>query len=153
MTDAADATHVDTIQQHRELCCVDLHALVAPNMKRSETPAFQTLVPKYEAALLKREDLCPITTTRQKHKEVAAVEILTRRTHHAAKPIKTPAHVGGHGEKEDPYRLRQADHREMEICRTSAPRYAASGRDAKQISAPPMRTATAHAPEDFEGFA
>ena len=153
MTGAADATDVDTIQQHRELRCIDLHALVAPNMKRSEAPTFQPFVPKHEAALLKREDLRPITTTRQKHEEMAAVEILASRIHHAAKTIETPAHVCGNGEEEDPHRLGQADHCETEIRRTTAPRYAASGRDPKQISAPPTRTTHAHDAEDFDGFA
>lgn len=97
MPGSAYATDVDTIQQHRELRCVDLHALVAPDMQRSETPALQTLVPKYEATFLKGQELRPITTTRQKYEEMAAVEVLARRTHHAAKPIKPPAHVGGHG--------------------------------------------------------
>jgi hypothetical protein len=39
MMGAAHATHVDTIEQHRELRCVDLHALVACYMQRCRSAA------------------------------------------------------------------------------------------------------------------
>src|SRR5664279_5267788 len=103
-------SEVDPVDEHCELRGIQLRAITAVRQIDLEFASIQAFAPQHQAALLKRENLGTVATTRNEDEEVAAVDIFASGHNHSRKTIEAFAHVDCNCEQQDPRRHRKTKH-------------------------------------------
>jgi hypothetical protein len=109
---ASDPREVDAVEQHRDLCRVDLHAgLAAVRLRTAEKSGLEAVVEDDEAIVVPSEDLHAVATAREEDEVAAGVNIFAPCTlDDSGEAIDAFEHVEGIGREQDAHRAGQKQH-------------------------------------------
>src|SRR5262249_16461270 len=121
-----DLPDVDSVEQHRELGCVELCLnLIGSDLRQAETAALETLVIDHETTSVPGQDLDPVAPPAPQHLEITAGEIVAALGPHRAETIDRLAQIDRCGGQIDPHRRGQRQHGYVRRL-TSAETYSSS---------------------------
>ena len=104
--------HVDTVEEHRQLSGVELHAQRVVLERRKPKPALlEALVREDEAAVVPCEDLHAVALLRDENEQVPGEDVLLPRVlNQRHEPVDAVAHVHRLRRQENPYGSREQKH-------------------------------------------